>query len=104
VSEKSAVRREGGVDDGLPQAEYIPGPPPVTDPILVQVKIVEIVEVGVLVLVAGGSTVAGALVSSMAAAANWGFGLASTALVGWAVTRLGILSPVERLLRFWRRR
>jgi hypothetical protein len=65
---------------------------------------VELIALGLLVLVAGGAAAVGVLVSSMAAAANWAFGLACTALVGWAVTRLGILSSVERLLRFWRRR
>jgi len=58
---------------------------------------------GFPLLVAGGAAAVGARVPSMATAANWVFILACTALVAWSVKNLGILSSVERLLRFWRR-
>ena len=55
-----------------------------------------------LVVVAAGSGLLGALVPAMVAAAAWVFGLAGTALVAYSVSRLGVLTAVERLLRFWR--
>ncbi len=66
-------------------------------------SLVEPIAVGLVALVAGGAASVGALVPSMAVSANWGFGLACTALVVWAASRLGILGPVERLWRWHRR-
>ena len=55
-------------------------------------------------LVAGGAVAVGALVPAMVPGAVWVFGLTSTALVAYGVSRLGVLHEVEQLLRFWRRR
>ena len=66
-------------------------------------RLVQPVAVTLLVLVAAAAVAVGAFVPSMVVAAVWGFGLASTALVAYAVSCLGVLREVERLLRFWSR-
>ncbi len=62
----------------------------------------EPIAVGVLLFVAAAAMAVGALIPSMVAAAIWGFGLTSTALVAYGVSRLRILREVELLLKFWR--
>src|SRR5258708_2127547 len=55
---------------------------------------------GQVPLVASGSVAVGALVPGIIAVAGWAFGLASTALVAYGVSRLDVLREVQRLLRF----